>query len=197
MEILSKMLIAALIAAITENTILTRALGTSTMIIAARSKKQSVLFGICITYISTVSCIPIYFINKNLSASESGFLFLPLAYALVVGIVYIVTLLILWRFFYKLFTSVKKFVHFSAFNSAVLGALFLNGLKYSSIWEYIGYGVGTGLGFLIACLLVAYSNEKLTSDEIPECFKGVPVKMIYIGIISMAFFAMTGKIPAI
>ncbi|MFA5658086.1 MAG: Rnf-Nqr domain containing protein [Oscillospiraceae bacterium] len=197
MEILSKIIIAALFAAVLENTVLTRAFGTSTVIIASRNKKQSAVFGLCITYISTVSSIPVYFVDKYLSVSESGYLYLPVIYIAIIGVVYILTLLLLWKYAYKFFTAVRKFVHFSAFNSAVLGALFINGLKNDTIWEYIGYGFGTGIGFFIASLMIADSYEQLTSPEIPESFQGVPVIMIYIGIISMAFFALTGKIPLV
>ena len=48
---------------------------------------------------------------------------MPLIYTLTVSIVYTGSLLLLWRFLPKIFRNIKKYVHLSVFNAAVLGAL--------------------------------------------------------------------------
>lgn len=197
MEILSKIIIVALLTAVIENTVLTRAFGTDVIIIAARNKKQCMIFGLCITYISTATSIPVFFADKYLISNESSMIYRPVIYVAIIGVIYILTLITLWRFAYKVFVSIKKFIHFSAFNSAVLGALFINGIENASFISYVATGIGTGLGFFIVSLLISYSYPKLTSTEIPESFQGIPVTMIFIGILSMAFFALTGKVPTV
>jgi len=197
MQILIKIILVAMMAITVENTIFTRALGTSTMIIAAKDKKSIVPFGLSITYICTISSALSFLVDKFVLNSWSGFLYMPITYVLIIGFVYIITLLVLWKFAYKLFVSAKKFVHISSFNCAVLGVLFLNNLKSDSFFDYISFGFGTGIGFFIAVFLVSISYEKLNSQKVPECFRGFPITMIYIGIISMAFFVLMGGIPKI
>ena len=81
---------------------------------------------------------------------------------------------------------------FAIFNCAVIGALFLNSNYGSDIWSYIGYGFGTGIGFFLACFLLNIAHEKLDSDKIPRIFRGYPIMLVYIGVISLAFYALAG-----
>ena len=192
-----EMLMVALTAIILENTIFTRALGTSTVLVAAKNKKEIVPFGLSITYICTLSSTLSFVADKFLLNRSNSVLFMPLVYVLIIGFVYIVALLALWKWAYEIFLKVKKFVHLSAFNCAVLGALFLNQLESDNFLGYIIFGLGTGIGFFVASYLVAVSYEKLNSPEVPQVFRGFPATMIYIGIISMVFFVLTGTVPKI
>lgn len=192
MDTIIKVLIIALTATVVENTIFSKALGTSTMLIVAKNKKQIFGFGVCMIYICTISSALTYFVDKLFLNNESSFLYMPLLYVIIIGFVYIVTLLALWKWAYKLFKEVKKFVHISAFNFAVLGALFLNSTVNDTFIEYVGFGLGTGFGFLLATYLVSVSFDKLTSENVPESFKGFPIMLIFVGIISMAFYALGG-----
>lgn len=188
-----KLINIALIAIVFENTIFARAFGTSTLLIAAKNKKEIVPFGLSITYICLSSGALSFVADKFILTNSTSFLYRPLAYVIIIGFVYIVTLLLLWKFANKFFLSVKKFVHISAFNCAVLGALFLNNLITDSIWGYIIFGLGTGIGFFVATFLVSACYEKLNSEKVPDSFRGFPIAMIFIGILSMSFFALSGK----
>jgi electron transport complex protein RnfA len=197
MELFFSTLIVALTAIVFENTIFTRAIGTSTMLIAAKNKKEIIPFGLSITYICMVSSALSFFADKFLLPNDSSELYMPFIYVLIIGFVYIVTLLIMWKWAYNLFVRIKKFVHMSAFNCAVLGALFLNRYESNSFLGYIVFGLGTGIGFFLASYLVSVSYEKLNSPKVPKAFRGFPITMIYIGIISMVFFVLTGNMPKI
>ena len=121
-----------------------------------------------------------------------GYLFMPLIYLGVIGLLYIMGLLILWKFFHNTFKRVKKYAHLAIFNCAVIGALFLNSSYGSDLPGYIGYGFGTGIGFFLACFMLNIAHERLDSDKIPRMFKGYPIMLIYIGIVSLAFNVLVG-----
>lgn len=36
------------------------------------------------------------------------------------------------------------------------------------------------------------AHEKLDSDKIPRIFRGYPIMLVYIGVISLAFYALAG-----
>lgn len=199
MEIILKTIMIAMTAIIFENTIFTRAIGTSTMLVASKNKKDILPFGLSITYICTISSALSFFADKFWLDKETvlSTLYMPLTYVGIVGFVYIITLLVLWRFAYKLFVRVRKFVHISAFNCAVLGALFLNSLESDTFIGYIIFGLGTGIGFFVATFFVSVSHEKLNSSKVPQAFRGFPATMVYVGILSMVFFVLTKQIPEI
>lgn len=198
METFINTMLVAMTAIFLENTIFTRAIGTSTMLLAAKNKSGIVPFGLSITYICTVSSLLTYFADKLLLHKENSILFMPIVYVLIIGFVYLVTLLIMWKWMYNLFMKIKKFIHISAFNCAVLGCLFLNSMESHTITGYLIFGLFTGFGFFLASFLVSVSYEKLNSPNMPKAFRGFPGTMIYIGILSMAFFALNGfAIPKI
>lgn len=192
MEYLSRFMSIALLAVFAENIVMTRALGTSTMLVASKNKSQLFGFGACITFMTTAASFIAYFADTLLGNSAYSYIYMPLLYVMIIGIIYIVTLLFLWKFAQKLFLSVKKYVHISSFNCAVLGAMFLSGKAGSGMIEYLGFGFGSGIGFVLATYLVAVGYQRLNSEEVPEAFRGYPVLLVYIGILSLAFYAVLG-----
>jgi electron transport complex protein RnfA len=192
MTYLYKIISAALVAIFAENTIFARAMGTSTLILVSRKRKNLLGFGACVTYTTAITGIFSYFIDNYLFKQESeySYIYKPLIYILTLGFVYIVTLLFLWKFMYKAFGKIKKYVHISAFNCAVLGAMFLDSSYCSTLSEYFFHGLGIGIGFLFAAYMTSIVYERIYSEDIPYCFRGFPLMMIYIGILSMAFYAL-------
>ncbi len=175
-----------------ENTIFARALGTSTLITVARSRKNLLGFGLSVTYITALMSVLTYFMNKALSLDEKSYIYTPLVYIIILGAVYIITLLCMWRFAPGLFMKMKKYIHISVFNCAVLGSMFLITERCETLGEYFIHGVGIGLGFMLAVYLTAIVYDRLYSDKTPYSFRGYPLLLIYIGILSMAFWGLSG-----
>ena len=78
------------------------------------------------------------------------------------------------------------------FNCSVIGALFLCSQQGNDIFSYIGYGFGTGIGFLIAAYLLYIASERLNSPLVPAAFRGFPIMIVYVGILSLALYAFAG-----
>ena len=183
---------AAIIAVFVQNSILERALGANVLIYASRKKEHVIGFFVAITYITTASSPFVWILDTYLGNSEFYHLIMPLLYILIIGIIYVVTLVLIWRFAPKLFSSLKKYVHLSVFNCSVVGALFLCSYQGSDIFTYIGYGLGTGIGFLLASYLLYIASERLNSPLVPDSFRGFPIMLVYVGILSLALYAFTG-----
>ena len=113
----------AMLAMFVENAIFSRALGTSVAFYASRKKESIFGLGLGITYVIVVSSCITFFIDGWLADWQYFYVVMPLIYTLTVSIVYTGSLLLLWRFLPKIFRNIKKYVHLSVFNAAVLGAL--------------------------------------------------------------------------
>ncbi len=194
MEIIKNILLAAFTSVIVENTIFSRALGTSTLILVARNRKNIFGFGISVTYITAVVSVLTYFAGKIFDLSGDSYIYAPLVYILILGAVYILTLLGLWRFAVTLFVKIRKYIHMSAFNCAVLGAMFIISKYCETFTDYLVNGIGVGLGFVLAVYITAIVYDRIYSEKVPYSFRGFPLMMIYIGILSMAFWGFSGHI---
>lgn len=182
----------ALIGIFIQNSIFERAIGTNILLYAARKKENIIGIFLGIIYITTVSSVITYFLDRYFSENEYNNIFMPLLYITVVAAVYILMLVTIWRFFPVFFKYIKKYVHLAVFNCAVLGAIYLQSTVGSDIGSYIGYGIGTGVGFMAAAYLLYAANERLNSELVPKAFRGMPIMIVYIGVISLALSAFLG-----
>jgi Na+-translocating ferredoxin:NAD+ oxidoreductase RnfA subunit len=59
--------------------------------------------------------------------------------------------------------------------------------------EAIGAGLGAGLAYVIAVLLINTGLKRLdTNKSIPKIFKGTPAIFIYTALLSLAFTGISG-----
>lgn len=185
---LSMMLIAILL----ENTLLTRALGTSTVILILRKKANYFLFCIVLTFITLLSSLAVYFMNPLFEASSYAYYIRPIIYVAIISILYLVVLLIVGRFPKEFRQKIQPMIHLSVFNCAVLGAILLASSLPLTLFTAIGFGLGSGIGFFLATFLLAGSYRYLNSDNIPLFFRGFPITMIFVGILSLALYGVIG-----
>lgn len=174
-----------------ENIVFSQGLGTSTMMSIIKSRKYNLSFGICVTYFSTLTSVIIFFVNRRFFIDESNDIYKPVIYILILGIIYIITLVVIFKFFNKVFDNIKKIIHISAFNSAVFGTIFLNSISNDTFIEYLLFGIFSGIGFFLALFMISAVYDKLISEKVPISFRGYPLILIYIGIISMAVYGTT------
>ncbi|MEG0570487.1 MAG: Rnf-Nqr domain containing protein [Oscillospiraceae bacterium] len=187
------MFVFSMIAIFLENSIFTRALGTSTSLFIVRKKYNILLFGAVMTCIITVSSLIVYLINPFVEQITHKYYFTPIIYVAIIGVVYIAALLITGACFKKKKKEILTMIHVSAFNCADLGALLLAS-EYPdlSLGGFIGFGIGTGIGFTMATYFIDIAYEKLNSEKIPSSFRGFPITLMYIGILSLAFYGLIG-----
>lgn len=191
-ETIFKLLTIAFITIFAENTIFSRAFGTSTLIMVSKRRSKLLIFGLCITFMTVCTNIIAFFINSLTEDVENIALFRPMIYVVIIGTVYVATLVLLWQFANNRFTVIKKYVHLSAFNCAVLGALFLSSIYAETLLEYIVFGLGTGIGFMLAAYFLVIVYDRLCSQKVPLSFRGFPLIMAYLGIVGMAFYGLLG-----
>jgi len=194
MEIIGNFMTAALLAMFLQNSIFERALGINILLYASRKRESVIGFTLGLCYICTVSSAAAWVLDYYMGDISVYPMIAPVIYVLVIGIIYITSLMVVWRFFHKLFKEIKKFVHLTVFNCAVVGALFLNSTVGEDIFSYIGYGLGTAIGFLAAGYLLYVAHDRLNSELVPAVFRGMPIMVVYVGILSMALHAFTGYI---
>ncbi|MDE5577309.1 MAG: hypothetical protein K2J11_07980 [Oscillospiraceae bacterium] len=192
MNVLANIMLTAFTVVFAENIVFSGALGTSTLIIISRSRKNLLGFGLSVTYITALMSVLTFFLNKALKIDKNSYIYTPLVYIIILGAVYIVTLLCMWRFAPRMFGRMKKYIHISVFNCAVLGALFLISERCETLGEYFIHGLGIGLGFVLAVYLTAIVYDRLYSEKAPYSFRGYPLLLIYIGILGMAFWGLSG-----
>jgi len=96
-----------------------------------------------------------------------------------------------------LYHSLGIFLPLITTNCAVLGVAVLNteaGFLDGNLGllKAVVQGLGAGLGFTLALLLMAGIRERLEIADIPENLKGLPITFIVAGLMAMAFLGFSG-----
>ena len=187
-------LINELIAFLAVNLILTQALGTSTLFIAAGSRKNLIGTAFVITLFTTFGSMAAYLVDTELPEKYTDFTLL--FYTLSVGIIYVVLLTLFYLIGRKHFEGIRKYIHISAYTCAVMGTLstIRSNSEASAVRfgfaDYVLGGLEAGAGFIIASLILTAAYRRLTSARVPASFRGFPAMLIYLGIISMAVYSL-------
>jgi len=194
----SSLIISVITAVTAQNTVFARALGVSAAATAAKSKRN--LPGVClgVAYFSIMASAAAWVIYGRTAgtATELKKPFVPLIYVLVIGFIYLLTLMLALIFFKGKFGRIKKYVHISAFNSAIMGTIFLSMSTCSALYEFLLFGLCSGAGFAAAAYMLSGVYGQLCSDKVPSAFRGYPAVMIFTGIIAMALYGILGHVPS-
>lgn len=192
---------AAIAAIFVENTIFTRALGTSRMLSVIGKPKTMMKFGILLTAVTTISGVFSWLVNLLMAKVSFKYYIEPLVYVIVLLIVFVLFSVALYYLKPKKYREYSEILLMAVFNCASLGAILLpahNSLltAEASFPTWVGFSFGTGIAFFMASILVFEGTRKLKGTHIPKPFRGFPATLIYIGILSLAFYGLIGhKLP--
>ena len=91
-----------------------------------------------------------------------------------------------------LYNSLGVFLPLITVNCAILGgSIFMVNRSYN-FPESIVYGIGSGVGWAIAIVVLAGIREKLKYSDVPEGLRGLGITFITVGLMSLGFLSFGG-----
>jgi Na+-transporting NADH:ubiquinone oxidoreductase subunit E len=91
-----------------------------------------------------------------------------------------------------LYNSLGVFLPLITVNCAILGgSLFMVNRSYN-FSESIVYGLGSGVGWAIAIVVLAGIREKMKYSDVPEGLRGLGITFITVGLMSLGFMSFGG-----
>jgi len=182
----------ALLAAFAQNIIFTSGMGADHAMRAAANPRQMLPSAGLIALFSLIGLLGSVVSRRLLEAIpffESVRMFPPILF---LAAAYVLILLIANLAYKPLFIYLKEILPGCAFNSIVM-LLGTAGSVYTvGAVKMIGFSLGTGVGFLLATLLIAEGIRRIGNPDMSRAFLGLPSLLIYIGILAMAFVGFTG-----
>ena len=91
-----------------------------------------------------------------------------------------------------LYNSLGVFLPLITVNCAILGgSIFMVNRSYN-FTESVVYGIGSGVGWAIAIVVLAGIREKLKYSDVPEGLRGLGITFITVGLMSLGFLSFGG-----
>lgn len=79
-------------------------------------------------------------------------------------------------------------------NCIILAVPLINAGEHYSFIQSLAFGLGSGLGFALALIIMASIREKIELADVPAPFKGLPMAFVITGLIALAFTGFSGLI---
>ena len=101
--------------------------------------------------------------------------------------------MIVEKFAPALYSQLGIFLPLIAVNCAILGgSLFMQQKNFANITESFVYGLGSGIGWLLAIVAIAAIREKVSYSNIPAPLRGIGITFIITGLMAIAFMSFGG-----
>ncbi len=168
------------------------------------SNKLSTATGMsgAVCFVITLATIVTYLINKYLLLPFGLEFLQTIAFILVIAALVQIVEIVLKKISPSLYQALGIFLPLITTNCAVLGVAITVVTKefayggaephLLNLGEATVYALATSVGYGIAMILFAGLREHLAGNQVPQAFKGLPIALITVGIMAMAFLGFSG-----
>jgi electron transport complex protein RnfA len=172
-------------------------LGVSNKISTATGMSGAVCFVI------TLATLVTYLINQYLLVPFGLEFLQTIAFILVIASLVQVVEIVLKKISPSLYQALGIFLPLITTNCAVLGVAITVVTKeftyggtshMMNLGQAMVYALATAIGYGIAMILFAGLREHLAGNEVPKAFKGLPIALITVAIMAMAFLGFSGMV---
>ncbi len=183
----------AVLAIFAQNAVFTRSLGVSRLVQLVGDERTSSWWFALMLCITQVLVAPLaYFAGSFIAPLPNRAQLRPVMYLTCIAVVCLFELLVLKLAKGPRSGQLIRILPVAAVNSGVLGTVLVERTQSFTLEQSLGFGLGSGLGYLLAVMLVTEAQNRLRSRAIPEAFRGLPVTLIYIGVLALAIYGFTG-----
>ena len=183
----------AVLAIFAQNAIFTRGLGVSRLVQLVGDERTSSWWFALMLCITQVLVAPLaFYAGRLLAPLPNRAQLRPVVYLACIAVVCLFELVVLKLAKGPRSGQLIRILPIAAVNSGVLGTVLVERIQSFTLEQSIGVGLGSGLGYLLAVMLVTEAQNRLRSRAIPEAFRGLPITLIYIGVLALAIYGFTG-----
>ncbi len=193
-----------------ENMIFAYFLGMCSYLAVSKTVKTGVGLGAAVIFVLGVT-VPVNWLLENYVLKEGAlgwlnpewgvdgantmdlsFLSFIMFIAVIASIVQLVEMIV-EKFAPALYGALGIFLPLIAVNCSILGgALFMQERQYSTIGEATAFGIGSGIGWLLAIVAIAAIREKIKYSNVPAPMRGLGITFVITGLMGIAFMSFSG-----
>lgn len=189
----------ALTAAVLENAVFTRALGDGGLRYNRFTPRQAVAQGLQTTFTTVFAALAGWLGEEIISNYYRMPIHLrPPVYLMVFVVFYAAAHLLV--LFVPALAPLRRRADLHpvvAFGYIPMATMLFIGYGTYTLAEALVYGLGVGLGYLLAMLLTYQLRERSWFSQVPAPFQNLPIALLYTGMVSLALFGLLGHQPAI
>ncbi len=176
------------------NFVLVRFLGICPFMGVSRQIETSLGMGLATTFVMVVASTVSWLIQNFILAPYNLPYLQNVAFILVIASMVQLVEMFINKASPSLYKAMGIFLPLITTNCAILGMALLLVMRSYSFGHSIIFGLGAGVGFTLALVLLAGIREELEFADIPDALKGAGIAFIIAGLLSMAFGGFAGLV---
>ena len=168
------------------------------------SNKLSTATGMsgAVCFVITLATVVTYLLNQYLLIPLGLEFLQTISFILVIAALVQMVEIVLKKISPSLYQALGIFLPLITTNCAVLGVAITVVTKefafggaaphMLNLGQAVVYAIATSLGYGLAMCLFAGLREQLAGNDVPKAFRGLPIALITVGIMAMAFLGFSG-----
>ena len=189
---LKDLLVILIASSLVNNVVLSQFLGLCPFLGVSKKTNTATGMGVAVIFVITLA--------SAVAGAIYQFILVPFDITYLQTIVFILVIaalvqfveMFLKKFIPGLYQSLGVYLPLITTNCAVLGVALTNVQKNYVIMTGIVNGFATAVGFTISIVILAGIREKMTHNDIPESFQGMPIVLVTAGLMAIAFCGFSG-----
>lgn len=181
-----------------ENMALAFFLGMCTFLAVSKNVKTAFGLGVAVTVVLGIS-VPANNLVYNLLLRDGAlmegvdlsFLNFITFIGVIAALVQILEM-ILDRYFPALYSALGIFLPLITVNCAIFGGVSFMAQRDYNFTESVVYGFASGIGWLLAIVLMAAIREKMKYSDVPAGLKGLGITFVTTGLMALGFMSFSG-----
>ena len=188
-----------------ENMVFAYFLGMCSYLAVSKKVSTAAGLGIAVVFVLGIT-LPVNYLLENYVLKEGALTWLSPSFvdvdlsflsfimfiAVIASMVQLVEMVV-EKFAPVLYNQLGIFLPLIAVNCAILGgSLFMQQKEFVNIGEASVYGLGSGVGWLLAIVGVAAIREKIEYSNVPAPLRGLGITFIVTGLMGLAFMGFMG-----
>jgi Na+-transporting NADH:ubiquinone oxidoreductase subunit E len=177
--------------------------GMCSYIAVSKSVKTALGLGAAVTFVQVMTVPLNYLLNEYVltpgalgEGIDLSFLSFILFIAVIAAFVQLVEMIV-EKFSPSLYNQLGIFLPLIAVNCAIMGgSLFMQQMvgaqEITNVGGAIVYGLGSGIGWWLAIVMMAAIREKIEYSHVPAAMKGPGIAFIITGLMGIAFMIFSG-----
>ena len=188
-----------------DNMIFAYFLGMCYYLAVSKNVKTAIGLGIAVTFVLTIT-LPVNYLLENYILKSGALSWLGVEYkdidlsflSLILFIAVIASMtqlveMVVEKYSPSLYASLGIFLPLIAVNCAILGgSLFMQQREFPNVGTATVYGIGSGIGWMLAIVGIAAIREKLAYSNVPAPLRGIGITFIVTGLMGIAFMSFLG-----
>ena len=181
-------------AILVNNFVLTRFLGICPFLGVSRKVETALGMGMAVIFVMTLASLVTNLVyNFILVPLDLVFLYIITFILVIASLVQLVEI-VLEKISPALYRALGIYLPLITTNCAILGLALLNVIRGHSAVQAIVFGLGAGIGFTLALVIMAGIRERLELADVPVALQGAAITLITAGLLSLAFMGFGGLV---